>query len=593
MDTLMRKLVLVLFLSLSALPAFGAHSGTFSGSPTFATAKFATGTSSTNDSNYITLPSGTFNITSGNSWTVEAWLKHSGTGTYIAVAVGTGTNNGWFGSDAGKFTVSVTGSGAFSGGAKLSSGITINDSVFHHCVMVMTGGTTISTYVDGVAGATFSGVITAPSSDGMIGRFGTVGYSWPGAIDEVAIWSTNEYTGSFTPPSATYAGSESNLRALYPLDGNATDLAGTVVVIPTAANWLVSPYNWYSDGGGAMQSNNVHAGSTYIQAVNPGAYFKCVFSGTSAVATVIETQITNGNWPVVKWSVDSGAWQSHTANGSETSITLATGLASASHTLLLYFEAADGTADRWTTPIQSIKIANLILDTGAALQTLSADVTQLSKSALFFGDSITEGLYVNGYNGNSTLVSDSQLSWTYGVAQALGAEYGNVAFGCQGWSVGGCSGSNVPAMPTSWDHYFSNVSRLSTGKLSPIPDYVIVNLGTNDGATNIQSTVVTWLASIRAAVNTNTPIVLIVPFGQNQAANIIAAAATAADSRVFVVNLGTTVSAGMNGTGISRWVADSGGLHPIAAADGWLGAMVAQKIQALTYSVTRSFATAN
>jgi lysophospholipase L1-like esterase len=573
------------------LPAFGAYNGTLTGSPTFGTpAKFGEALTATSDSNYISLPTGVFgNITGSSSWTVEAQLKLTGTSTYVAVSSGNNTFNIWFGASNDDFAVSVYGTGAFSSGAKLDSGIAINDGNFHHCAVVMTGGTTITTYVDGNAGASFTGQIIGVSvTTGMIGRFGSSGFSWPGSIDEVAIWNTNKYTSSFTPPSAPYTGSESGLQALYHLDDNALDSSGNTIAQVSNTNWYFSPYSWQSNGGGSLQSNNVNASSTQVQTNDAGAYFKVDFTGTSATLVVNESQM-DSSWPVLKWSIDAGPWQSYTTNGSDSTVTLATGLASQTHTLLFYFQNSSGSSDQWTTPAQSLIITGMQLDSGAALAAPTKDVSQLSNNAVFFGDSITAGYYVNGYNSNSTLTSDAQLSWTYGVAQALGAEYGNVAFGCLGWSTGGCSGSNVPAFPSSWNLYWSGTSRLVSGKLSPVPNYVVVNLGQNDGSTNIQSTVESWITSARAAVSASTPIILIVPFSQNQAADLVAAAAASGDSHVYVVNLGTTIMYGLNGTpGPSRWTADGGGIHPYGTTDGWLGAMVAHAIQVKTTAVAGS-----
>ena len=47
-----------------------------------------------------------------------------------------------------------------------------------------------------------------------------------GAVDEVAVWKAVQYTGTFTPPSSAYVGTEANLIALYHLDGNMTGIRG-------------------------------------------------------------------------------------------------------------------------------------------------------------------------------------------------------------------------------------------------------------------------------------------------------------------------------------------------------------------------------
>ncbi len=161
----------------------------------------------------------------------------------------------------------------------------------------------------------------------------------------------------------------------------------------------------------------------------------------------------------------------------------------------------------------------------------------------------------------------------------MNADYGQVAFSAQGWLASGFA--NVPTLPNSWNLYSQSLSRLVTGKLSPIPAAVFVNSGTTDGSSNIQSTVVSWLAAIRAAVNANTPIIIIIPFNQNQQANLAAAIVTAADPYVYTLNLGTSGTYGIEGTlsfpTATRTSYD--GLHPDVPSSGFLATMLAGKIQ--------------
>ncbi len=49
--------------------------------------------------------------------------------------------------------------------------------------------------------------------------------------------------------------------------------AKTYVAV-TNANLYFSPYNWYSNGGGALAANNVKGSSTYALSNTPGAYLK-------------------------------------------------------------------------------------------------------------------------------------------------------------------------------------------------------------------------------------------------------------------------------------------------------------------------------
>ena len=117
------------------------------------------------------------------------------------------------------------------------------------------------------------------------------------------------------------------------------------------------------------------------------------------------------------------------------------------------------------------------------------------------------------------------------------------------------------------------------GKFSPVPDYVVVNHGTNDRLTadgSVTTAVTSIVPSIRAAVNTNTPIFVIVPFGQFKASAIIAG--VTADASTHLLNLGASFANGIDGNGTSPEASD--GFHPFTATDARLGAEVARLILA-------------
>jgi lysophospholipase L1-like esterase len=213
------------------------HNGTVVGSPTFSAGKFSNALGSLSDSNYVSLPSGTFGYGT-TAFTIECWLKTTASGgTQIAI-VGNKTSGdptNWFGVlSSGHFGVSISGNGSLSAdggtinGATLDSGIAINDGSWHHCAVVYGSGV-LKVYVDGVAGSTsLSGTPTAlADTSGNIGRYSSTGLSWTGSIDEVAIFSIAKYTANFTPPSAPYVGNETGLIALYHLDANGTDSSGS------------------------------------------------------------------------------------------------------------------------------------------------------------------------------------------------------------------------------------------------------------------------------------------------------------------------------------------------------------------------------
>lgn len=204
----------------------GTYNGTVVGSPTFGAAKFSNGLTAMSDANNISLTTSPFNFGLTANWTVEFWIKFTSTGTKIIVGFGASTNEGYFKVTAGKVSYGNTGTGAFA--ADMVSAATCNDNAWHHIRWTCAGGTTIKVSIDGVLDSTFTGVTTAvPTGNSTIGAYnGHTGFSFPGAVDEIAVFSST-LTSTYTPPSAAYTGTESGLVALYHLEADGTDSAGT------------------------------------------------------------------------------------------------------------------------------------------------------------------------------------------------------------------------------------------------------------------------------------------------------------------------------------------------------------------------------
>jgi lysophospholipase L1-like esterase len=214
-----------------------------------------------------------------------------------------------------------------------------------------------------------------------------------------------------------------------------------------------------------------------------------------------------------------------------------------------------------------------VLDTAASVSAPTGSIAIQPVNVLFLGDSITAG--VESETTFGLLQGDSTLTYAYDLAHGpLQAEFGQIGWPGQGW-INAVSG-NEPALPSTWSNYFAGSSRLFTGKLSPVPEVVIVNEGTNDTGNN-QAAIVAWIAAARSALNPATPVILIIPFGQFEAANIAAAVATAGDPYVFVINVGVAASYGLNGSTASQFSYD--GKHPNGYAAGWLSAWIAGRIE--------------
>lgn len=348
----------------------------------------------------------------------------------------------------------------------------------------------------------------------------------------------------------------------------------------TNTNWYFSPYNTYSDGSASLGSNNVRTDATKVVWANTGAYmaFSVIVNGSpgSIVLNVTENGCTACK---IKYSINQGAYQTYTLTGTDTAITLGTGL-SGQQIVWVGFYTVGLAYDRWTgspIPAQSLQINSLTV-TNAQFGNLDA-VTNLptnnyTKKAVLFGDSITEG-----YGTQVNAETDSFYSWAATVAQSLGANYGLIGYSGLGWEANNVGADNVPYFPSSWNLFFAGKSRLFGGKLSPMPDYVIVNHGRNDTG-NIQATVQSWITAARAAVNTTTPIFVVAPFDGTEANYISAAVAAAADPYTYYILANYPSPLSDVNFNVGRFSFDN--LHPKTEMAAMVAAKVTKAMQAAT-----------
>lgn len=309
----------------------------------------------------------------------------------------------------------------------------------------------------------------------------------------------------------------------------------TIAVSDAAFQNGLSPYVWYS-------------GSGYItSAGGSNAYIKTGFTGTSFALNVdVSTQVAASMsaiaYPVIKYRIDGGAYTLLQLTSTSSIVTLARGLVAGNHTVEAYYQR-NIYYDSWNTPVEQLKITGTTIDEGAALYNFPT----FTKRMLIYGDSIAEGQWIEetssgntGTTGKGALIANSTRVYTKQLADNLGAEFGNVAVAGQGWTAGGLT--NVPGLTTAWDLYSSGRSRLVGGKITPAPEYVFINMGTNGGV-SAASTVTNWLTSLRASLATSSIIYLNVPFNGSGRANITSGyntymASNVAD-RTYLIDLGT------------------------------------------------------
>jgi lysophospholipase L1-like esterase len=245
---------------------------TVNGTPTFGAAKFGSGLTAVSDANYLSSATSPWAFSSGQPWTIEAWLSNSATST-LQVCFQLG-GNAWVGFYNGHFAFSLPSIG---GGSVHTGNNALNDGAFHHCVLQFDGTSNIRMYVDGAIDILVTAAYTQPSGAVAVGNFHpNAGSAWPGSIDEIAVFSGARYSGStYTVPTAAYTGTETNLVALYHLESD-----GTNSVVPT------------------LTSAGITASVTTSSAITP--QLATISGGTSPYSTVFSySTTTNGSYTTI------------------------------------------------------------------------------------------------------------------------------------------------------------------------------------------------------------------------------------------------------------------------------------------------------
>lgn len=327
---------------------------------------------------------------------------------------------------------------------------------------------------------------------------------------------------------------------------------------PAGGGFFFSPYNWELTSGQAL-------------AVNPGAYMKLAFEGTD-----VRVQIDGSYWagfstfPVVRWTVDDGPFQTASLTDASTEIVLATALDDEDHEVYLVFESSDYTKDRWITPNNSLRITSIGISTGGSINT---PVTY-ADSAVVFSDSTGEGAHITGSTYRAT------ECWPLLLRDTLQCEVGVVAFGGQGWARAASGGSNVPTFHNpadtdeqTWRWYYNGSTRLVAGLFDPEPVWLLVGHGKNDAlnavaTATVEASIADALPDLRAAAGADCYIGVIIPFGAaaHYRTNITAAtdAYAAGDDRCFLLDVGVTKIAGV-ADDANAYSPD--GVHPNALLD--------------------------
>lgn len=290
------------------------------------------------------------------------------------------------------------------------------------------------------------------------------------------------------------------------------------------SNIVRSPSNWNLVGT---------AGSMSAETVWPGSYMRLRFNGTAIAINVNTTGLSAYPWVLTQ--VDSNNPTVAKLTAGQTVINI-TGLSNGDHELNVIYQAKDNydQAGTWGDA-QKLVITSFLPSGGTGVLSLSPR----PKKAIIYGDSITAGLAVTVPPGVATVINTNAATASYAnhIGIGLNAEFDQAGCGADGWTVGGVGG--FPSLPNSWNLKKPGISRSLASH-----NYVVVLHGYNDGASDINSSIVTnWITSVRAT--TTAWIFICVPFSGRQrgaittgVANYIAA--NPSETKVKVIDLGST-----------------------------------------------------
>jgi GDSL-like Lipase/Acylhydrolase family len=346
---------------------------------------------------------------------------------------------------------------------------------------------------------------------------------------------------------------------------------------------LFSPYNWLPVSNG-------------IQTSDAGAYLKFKFNGTQATLNVDTTSQTS--FPLLDVFVDGKQtgdqlWLKNATNGQ---VKLFAGNAG-NHEVTVYFRRRELYDDQnpavvaikqqdWLTDAEHWRVTGVEVSGGKGF--LRNTLAQ-SKTAVFFGDSITEGFAqyfdpTSPPDRPSTITtptirnSISYKTYAAQLAGLLNVDYGQISWSGSGWVQPTTITGNPPILD-SWLRYngSSNVQRA----FKPQPDYVFINLGTNDGAFNITDTVTSWLTKARQTIPA-AEIFVISPFNQSKSTEISQAITryqtlNPTDTKIHNLDLGAEGARGLGAVSIPTLSVDQ--IHPTIARSQQLAGLLYDQIR--------------
>ncbi len=328
---------------------------------------------------------------------------------------------------------------------------------------------------------------------------------------------------------------------LFSLIFASVNLSGAVIPV-TDAHVLngLSPYNWVCKDDSISSSVN-------------GASLTLRLKGTRQVALQVKsdhmaTRVPT-RFPIVAWSVNGGALQSHQLKADESSVPLASGVADP--VIDLFIKGMSPFEDRFSgdVPGNAVKITGVIVAAGGSMLPPALP----GKVWLNIGDSIMSGdgaAYAEkqGRPPDDAWAAseDGRASYGYLLAKHYGYRESRIAYGGYNWGGGMAS---VPALSKLIDQRTSTVSRLQGEALKPVPDVVLINLGENGAPAD--NSVIEALVKLRGRVGQTTKIIVMIPASGRARAELTRAfnsyKSTARDGHVDLVDPGRSAFATCDG----------------------------------------------
>ena len=341
-----------------------------------------------------------------------------------------------------------------------------------------------------------------------------------------------------------------------------------------------SPYVWKRTGTGE---------SARVEAAMPGAYLKLDFTGSSTIGLLVDGTSNNNCatscMPVIDYSEDDGPFTTIqlSLTGRVYVLPLARGMEVGKiHHVECFFRAACLAPDRWTDATHHLRIAGVELDADGKL--ISPPLQ--AKRAIAFGDSITEGVNVDGtvpYYSN-LIMNNARGAWFPIVCAALGCEYGQLGTGGQGMIR---TNVPIPPLPQTWDHYDATSSRLANGLLQPEPDYIFCEMGTNDFEEDdkkrrhmdITHDYINWLIAVRKSCPNSKIFCITPPLGwhRSEISQVVSDRLAAGDRNVYLIDTEPLIAGFRSNEGATALAGD--GVHPSQYGNAMLGALIAVEAQ--------------